>query len=834
MATKIEEQVGLQSATERRAGKLGQQVGIKPTVAAVQRREEAIRKAKEEAERKRKELEKTKESLSGKSLADYSTAYSELPEWKKEFFITPEKAREDQQAKIQETREKLRVEAKEAQQKYEQKKGYWDKKIDRYYDDLKEAKKEGKERSVERYERYIKRAKIRETEDLEYYSKYVRELNKMIGRVSMDSPYSFSNVKSYARDVARSESRKEGQETKLELEGYSQVGWGTGKWVKPEEVGLDPKSVGTRITKEELAKEGIKYKSGEFYKEVEVPSTTPKIEPQKDIELLTPKDFGRVKEYFPETKLQTPETEFTQSWEAKTFGEKIKTVTDPIKTGATKVMEASPFNPEYYFEPTQVKVTGEFGKVTRIEGFKEPAPTPTSYFAATAPMAFGATPRTVFYQPAFAKGIAIKEARFQIEDLGKQKVRSASIAEKSTGKVEIRGIQTYKELQREIFLKGSLQKTESGKILLPSSKGFYTISGTVKGGGKAFPVTGGGLFEAGAKTTSKYFGSMGDIQVFLQKTSSTTIPQIQTYGVGTSRISFVRQLKRNLVTTAPTTKEFSTALSFKLPKPTKGFSEQYISFSPRTTEVTYVIGAPPKSYGITPTTITKTPFSKTFGTTQQVTTGQLGFTPSPKIIVPSPKLTSTSLVPKVITPTTTAIAPPTLKTSLKEETKQIGIPKLKTVGTTKTTTLLKNIQGVKGISSLRTIQPSATIQKPREVQQTKVTQISTQKQISQGRYGSAIIPLPTPRIDLGKGGLGGGRIIPPPPFSFKTPKRFLPRIKTPIKRRGTRVTRKPSLVALGQQIKAPRIESSTREATGLVIRPIVERKKKKKKGEWLI
>lgn len=85
---KLGEQIKQQEAAERRVGKLGQQVGAKPTRAAELR-------AKQEVEKKKEELEKTQQKLSGKSLADYGEAYEEIPSWQKQYFESPEKIKQE-------------------------------------------------------------------------------------------------------------------------------------------------------------------------------------------------------------------------------------------------------------------------------------------------------------------------------------------------------------------------------------------------------------------------------------------------------------------------------------------------------------------------------------------------------------------------------------------------------------------------------------------------------------------------------------------------------------------------------------------------------------------
>ncbi len=85
-------------ARERTVGKLGSQVGAKPTRAAVERRAKAIKEARAEAERKNKELAETSKKLSGKSLSEYKAAYQKLPSWQKKYFESPEKRLQAQKA----------------------------------------------------------------------------------------------------------------------------------------------------------------------------------------------------------------------------------------------------------------------------------------------------------------------------------------------------------------------------------------------------------------------------------------------------------------------------------------------------------------------------------------------------------------------------------------------------------------------------------------------------------------------------------------------------------------------------------------------------------------
>jgi len=85
---KLGEQIEQQRAAERRAGKVGQQIGEKPTRAQIER-------ARKEAQKKKEKLKQTQQKLKGKSLADYGQAYKKLPSWQKQYFESPKEIKQE-------------------------------------------------------------------------------------------------------------------------------------------------------------------------------------------------------------------------------------------------------------------------------------------------------------------------------------------------------------------------------------------------------------------------------------------------------------------------------------------------------------------------------------------------------------------------------------------------------------------------------------------------------------------------------------------------------------------------------------------------------------------
>src|SRR6056297_2646512 len=99
---KLEKQAGEQKLSERQVGKLGRQVGARPTRTQI-----------EQVEEKKKEIKQTSKKLKGKSLSDYAGAYEELPEWKKEYFLSPRELEEGKQENIKEIKEDVDKEINE-------------------------------------------------------------------------------------------------------------------------------------------------------------------------------------------------------------------------------------------------------------------------------------------------------------------------------------------------------------------------------------------------------------------------------------------------------------------------------------------------------------------------------------------------------------------------------------------------------------------------------------------------------------------------------------------------------------------------------------------------
>ena len=176
-------------------------------------------------------------------------------------------------------------------------------------------------------------------------------------------------------------------------------------------------------------------------------------------------------------------------------------------------------------------------------------------------------------------------------------------------------------------------------------------------------------------------------------------------------------------------------------------------------------------------------------------------------------ITEAKVISKVI-PITAAITIPMYKIGIKEITKPILKPITKP--TTKPTTKIVTKPTTKVITK-----PSIkTITKPALKVITKPVLKPITKPIVKPTTKPIISPLRFPPMKPK---------VPPPPPIFLFPKLQLPKIPRRIVRRKgiKRIFRKPSLVALGQKIYAPR--PARFEPSGLVMRPIISKRKIKKR-----
>ena len=241
------------------------------------------------------------------------------------------------------------------------------------------------------------------------------------------------------------------------------------------------------------------------------------------------------------------------------------------------------------------------------------------------PISFFTTPSAIIRQPFTARGYARQEARIQLGELGEQNIEFVSVQDKGTGKIDLRGQQKYKNIQRDFSLSGYTKKTETGKTFIPEARGGSVISGKVTIDGKEFNILGGEIFKAGAKSGSKYIGNIKDFQVFKTISDTTTIPQVQTYGLYKKggffdRLRYRKQLKKNALLGEDVSKEFSVGYTAKVPKPEAGFTEEYLSLMPKSTGVSLVKDTSPSGVKtMKPAKIKKTPLSKTFGVTETKT-----------------------------------------------------------------------------------------------------------------------------------------------------------------------------------------------------------------------
>jgi len=295
-----------------------------------------------------------------------------------------------------------------------------------------------------------------------------------------------------------------------------------------------------------------------------------------------------------------------------------------IQPQIQKAYQTSPIYGRHYDIPTETKLVSGTGE--EIGTYTSPQPTYASIFAETLPMAFLTTPSAIIKQPFTARGYAKQEARIQLSELGEQDINWISIQDKGIGKIDLKGQQKYKNLQRDFSVSGQIKKTETGKTFVPEARGGSVISGKVTVGGKDFNILGGEAFKAGAKSGSKYIGDIQDFQVFKTISDTTTIPQVQTYGLYKKggffdRLRYKRQLKKNVpLWKDDVSKEFSFGYTAKVPKPEGGFTEEYLSLMPKSTGVSLVKDTSPSSVKIIkPANIEKTPLSRTFGATETKT-----------------------------------------------------------------------------------------------------------------------------------------------------------------------------------------------------------------------
>jgi len=253
---KLGAQVGLAQAEERRAGKLGRQVGARITRAEQARREEARREARKKAEEKRKQIKETQERLRGKSLSDYAGEYEDLPEWQTKFFRSPEKIREEQKQKAQEIKSKVderidfaKKKLQEEEKDYREKREFLNRRKDRY--------------GSEEYSQRVDDARDKYQIEKEYWNTYVRSLRQAKGQVQPNKIIDYSDIEDFAYRSARAAERKEEFKENLRDKGYSQI-IGTDKFVKPGEVGLE--DAGSNISRRELERAGLELRGDELYR----------------------------------------------------------------------------------------------------------------------------------------------------------------------------------------------------------------------------------------------------------------------------------------------------------------------------------------------------------------------------------------------------------------------------------------------------------------------------------------------------------------------------------------------------------------------------------------
>ena len=910
---KLGEQAGVSRAKEYREGKIEQQVGAKPTVAAVQRRKEAIRKAREEAERKQAELTASSEKLSGKSLADYSTAYSELPEWQQSYFKTPEKVKAEQQEKITATQERVRQEIEKAKQKLSEKQKYYSDKIDRYYDVLREYKKRGVTDSrIERQRELINRTKVREAEQLEYYEEYQRALAKGLSQLSLEKPYTYSSIRNYAKNYAEAESQGKGQRVSLRLEGYVPVGH-TGKYVKPEELGLDPSKVGTRISTKELEAEGITMKDGKFYSVVKGGDDigkTSNIMSLKELRKLSPEQIKEAATKYAEREFTSPQAEKYERIQTsiKEFKTTFKRGEPFLATAEFVGREASErLVGDYaqgYFTPAEMSMTGYINPITGkttppvsqevIAGRKEFTKEIEKQAVSTGVTA------SIYSIPGYSIGSG---AEAYLSKAGRERITERGIewsdkgipgggiistiipaAEIGIGIWEIKGIaSTMKWGTQEI--KFTAKQSQFTDDILKTEVTFVTDKGSKIGkgitysdisGGKITTSFGGGRVAKWGYnpitgkidlTDFKTFGSKGvtystpltfetrtgikygdnilyltdDLDLGLNLgvsgtistkgknlfRTSTSFPSGKTIIKQTSYgdIYKVGELTKVSSASDDLFQVSATSVSVTSGEPTKltgwvkrigrsdeGFS--VVTSGGGTKTVKSITNVQDKALQQTLATISAgTTPTKTFSTTTQTFMGS-----APAITsITKQKFTSTGVTPQTQEFRTTTV--PVIKTDTTQLIRSGVVSKAKLGITTKKVTKAKERGMLKPMQQISTRQK--TIYK--QTGALKTTQALKLLSLTPTIGG---FPTPTP---------SGIRGVPP----------FIINRKPLIQRKSTRtikkgnffsISRKPSLVALGLNIRSPSIKSRRAESTGLVIRPIIEKKgkKKKKKGEWLV
>lgn len=199
---KLGEQVGKERVQERQVGKLGRQVGARPTRATLK-----------EVEEKKEKIKKTSKKLKGKSLSEYAQAYEELESWEKKYFMSPEQIKKAREKERQKNMEKVKEELEKAKKEFKEEKKDYEEKIDRYKDIVSDADTDWER---ERYEEKIEEEEDEWDEEEDWHREYIKRLGEGKRKLEMGKNYSFRKVKDYAKDYADFEERKEIMEHRRE------------------------------------------------------------------------------------------------------------------------------------------------------------------------------------------------------------------------------------------------------------------------------------------------------------------------------------------------------------------------------------------------------------------------------------------------------------------------------------------------------------------------------------------------------------------------------------------------------------------------------------------
>jgi hypothetical protein len=156
-------------------------------------------------------------TLEDKGDEDYSykDVYETIPENLKEFFQTPEKVVEQKYVRIGETQSTIKEKLAYADKKIQEEKDRYKKAEERYDEMRRWAKKKRDRRGNDWYEDWkkderkrLQREEDRMEENLEYWKGYKQGLSKGEQKLKQGTEVDFSNIDSYARDLANYEEQR--------------------------------------------------------------------------------------------------------------------------------------------------------------------------------------------------------------------------------------------------------------------------------------------------------------------------------------------------------------------------------------------------------------------------------------------------------------------------------------------------------------------------------------------------------------------------------------------------------------------------------------------------